>query len=131
MEFSVNNETEENANAQDTYRYEYEMIMRDYDKVIELAPDFAFVWYNRANLLAHQKDYQAAVVNYTKAIELEDDFSEAYFNRALTYLLLNQRDKAINDLSKAGELGIYKAYSILKKIQNQTPVTEYCHLFQR
>ena len=118
LEFSVNNETEEKANAQDTYRYEYEMIMRDYDKVIELAPDFAFVWYNRANLLAHQKDYQAAVVNYTKAIELEDDFSEAYFNRALTYLLLNQRDKAINDLSKAGELGIYKAYSILKKIQN-------------
>ena len=119
LEFSVNNETEENANTQDTYRYEYEMIMRDYDKVIELAPDFAFVWYNRANLLAHQKDYQAAVVNYTKAIELEDDFSEAYFNRALTYLLLNQRDKAINDLSKAGELGIYKAYSILKKIQNK------------
>ena len=119
LEFSVNNETEENANTQDTYRYEYEMIMRDYDKVIELAPDFAFVWYNRANLLAHQKDYQAAVVNYTKAIELEDDFSEAYFNRALTYLLLNQRDKAISDLSKAGELGIYKAYSILKKIQNQ------------
>jgi tetratricopeptide (TPR) repeat protein len=77
------------------------------------------VWYNRANLLAHQKDYQAAVVNYTKAIELEDDFSEAYFNRALTYLLLNQRDKAIADLSKAGELGIYKAYSILKKIQNK------------
>ena len=79
---------------------------------------FAFVWYNRANLLAHQKDYQAAVVNYTKAIELEDDFSEAYFNRALTYLLLNQRDKTISDLSKAGELGIYKAYSILKKLQN-------------
>ena len=119
LEFSVNNETEENTNTQDTYRYEYEMIMRDYDKVIELAPDFAFVWYNRANLLAHQKDYQAAVANYTKAIELEKDFSEAYFNRALTYLLLNQRDKAINDLSKAGELGIYKAYSILKKIQNK------------
>jgi tetratricopeptide (TPR) repeat protein len=119
LEFSVNNETEENANTQDTYRYEYEMIMRDYDKVIELAPDFAFVWYNRANLLAHQKDYQAAVINYTKSIELEDDFSEAYFNRALTYLLLNQRDKAIADLSKAGELGIYKAYSILKKLQNQ------------
>jgi tetratricopeptide (TPR) repeat protein len=59
------------------------------------------------------------VVNYTKAIELEEDFSEAYFNRALTYLLLNQPDKAISDLSKAGELGVYKAYSILKKLQNQ------------
>ena len=119
LEFSVNNEKAENANVQDTYRYEYEMIMRDYDQLIVLAPDFAFVWYNRANLLAYQKDYQAAVASYTKAIELEDDLSEAYFNRALTYLLLNQQDKAIADLSKAGELGIYKAYSILKKIQNK------------
>ena len=110
---------DENIQKGDTYRYEYEMIMRDYDKVIELAPDFAFVWYNRANLLAYQKDYQAAITSYTQAINIEPDFAEAYFNRALTYLMLNQRDKAINDLSKAGELGIYKAYSILKKIQNQ------------
>ena len=121
LEFRMNNETDEDKNIQkgDTYRYEYEMIMRDYDKVIELAPDFAFVWYNRANLLAYQKDYQAAITSYTQAINIEPDFAEAYFNRALTYLMLNQRDKAINDLSKAGELGIYKAYSILKKLQNQ------------
>ena len=66
-----------------------------------------------------QKDYQAAITSYTQAINIEPDFAEAYFNRALTYLLLNQRDKTISDLSKAGELGIYKAYSILKKIQNQ------------
>jgi tetratricopeptide (TPR) repeat protein len=113
------NNNDDSQSAADTYRYEYEMIMRDYDKVVELAPEFAFVWYNKANLLAHQKDYQAALSCYTRAIELESDFSEAYFNRALTYLLINQRDKAIADLSKAGELGIYKAYSILKKLQNQ------------
>ncbi len=120
LEFRMNNETDEDENIQkgDTYRYEYEMIMRDYDKVIELAPDFAFVWYNRANLLAYQKDYQAAITSYTQAINIEPDFAEAYFNRALTYLMLNQHDKAISDLSKSGELGIYKAYSILKKLQN-------------
>ena len=119
LEYRMNNNDENSQSYADTYRYEYEMIMRDYDKVVELAPEFAFVWYNKANLLAHQKDYQAALSCYTRAIELESDFSEAYFNRALTYLLINQRDKAIADLSKAGELGIYKAYSILKKIQNK------------
>jgi tetratricopeptide (TPR) repeat protein len=118
LEYRMNN-NDDSQSAADTYRYEYEMIMRDYDKVVELAPEFAFVWYNKANLLAHQKDYQAALSCYSRAIELESDFSEAYFNRALTYLLINQRDKAIADLSKAGELGIYKAYSILKKLQNQ------------
>ena len=119
LEYRMNNNDENSQSYADTYRYEYEMIMRDYDKVIELAPEFAFVWYNKANLLAHQKDYQAALTCYTQAIALEVDFSEAYFNRALTYLLLNQRDKAIADLSKAGELGIYKAYAILKRLQNK------------
>ena len=118
LEYNINNNNKQNTNTTDAYQSEYEMIMRDYDKVIELAPDFAFVWYNKANLLAHQKDYQAALACYTQAVALEADFSEAYFNRALTYLLLNQRDKAIADLSKAGELGIYKAYAILKKLQN-------------
>jgi tetratricopeptide (TPR) repeat protein len=119
LEYRINNNSnDEKTNNSDTYRYEYEMIMRDYDKVIELAPSFAFVWYNRANLLAYQKDYKAAIASYTQAINIEPDFAEAYFNRALTYLLLNQRDKTISDLSKAGELGIYKAYSILKRLQN-------------
>jgi tetratricopeptide (TPR) repeat protein len=120
LEYRINNNSnDEKTNNSDTYRYEYEMIMRDYDKVIELAPDFAFAWYNKANLLAYQKDYHAALSAYNQAIVLENDFAEAYFNRALVYMLLKQQNKAIFDLSKSGELGIYKAYSILKKLQNQ------------
>ncbi len=99
------------------YSYDYEMIMRDYDKVIEYAPDFAYVWYNRANLLAELKDYKTAINNYTKAIELKADFGEAYYNRGLTHIYLGEEEKGIDDLSKAGELGIYKAYVALKKIR--------------
>lgn len=102
--------------AKKRYSVEFELIMRDYDQCIEKAPDFAYAWYNRGNMLGLQKDYTTAINNYSSAIQINDQFGEAYFNRGLTYIYLGEAEKGKADLSKAGELGIYKAYSILKKI---------------
>lgn len=99
------------------YSSAYELIMRDYDHTLSLAPDFAFAWYNRANLLVLQHDYKTAIDNYNRAIDIEPRLAEAYFNRGLTYLLSGDRTKAIRDLSKSGELGIYRAYGIIKRLQ--------------
>ena len=96
-------------------RFDVEMIMRDYDKVVELEPDFAFAYYNKANILCTQKDYKSAISNYSKAIECDSEFAEAYFNRGLTYLFIGQQDKGLADLSKAGELGIYQSYNLLQR----------------
>lgn len=96
----------------------YEMIMRDYDYTLSIDPDFAFAWYNRANLLAINNDYKMAIDNYSRAIRIEPLLAEAYFNRGLLYILVDEIDSAIKDLSKAGELGIYKSYSIIKKLQS-------------
>ena len=96
-------------------KFEYGLILKDYDKTIQLAPDFGFAWFNRANILVEQKDYRNAAANYTKAIELDGDFAEAYFNRGLTYIYLGDNQRGIADLSKAGELGMYVAYNIIKR----------------
>ena len=61
------------------------------------------------------KEYNRAIEDFAKAISLDSHMAEAYFNRALAYLALEQKDKALADLSKAGELGIYDAYSIIKQ----------------
>ena len=79
-------------------------------------PDFAFAWYNKANIFVYQKDYQSAISAYTSAIEIDGDFGEAYYNRGIIYFISGKIDKAVSDLSKAGELGVYQSYSILKKI---------------
>ncbi len=60
-----------------------------------------------------------AIELLTKAIDLVPSFAEAYFNRGIIRLLLEENTTAIMDLSKAGELGIYQAYSIIKKNQNK------------
>ena len=97
--------------------FDVEMIMRDYDKVNELASDFSFAYYNKANILCTQKDFKSAIANYSRSIEIDHDFAEAYFNRGLTYLFIGEEANGLADLSKAGELGIYKSYNLIQRFK--------------
>lgn len=98
-------------------KFNVEMIISDYDRVIEANPDFSFAYYNKANILCTQKDFITAITNFSKSIEIDPEFSEAYFNRGLAYLYLGEDAKGLADLSKAGELGIYKAYNLLQRFK--------------
>ena len=93
----------------------YEMIIRDYTKAVELSPDFIYAYFNRANLAFANNDFVAAIQDYAITIAREPDFAEAYFNRGLAYILAGDRQKGLLDLSKAGELGISSAYNIIKR----------------
>ena len=108
---------EKNISAEKQAGFDAEMIMRDYEKVNELSPDFSFSYFNKANLLCTQKDFRTALSNYSKSIEIDHDFAEAYFNRGLTFLFIGQDTKGLADLSKAGELGIYKAYNLIQRFK--------------
>jgi tetratricopeptide (TPR) repeat protein len=96
--------------------YDFERILKDYETVIRLNPDFAEAYYNRGNIRCLQRDFRAAIAEYNKAIERNSDFAEAYYNRGLAYLYLGNTERGIADLSKAGELGIVDSYGIIKKM---------------
>ncbi|MCQ2310241.1 MAG: tetratricopeptide repeat protein [Paludibacteraceae bacterium] len=99
------------------YEMDFEIMLRDYDYVVTHLPDFSFAYYNKANMLCQQKDFQAAITHYSRAIEIDHDFAEAYFNRGLTYIYTDNTDKGIEDLSRAGELGIYQAYNLITRFK--------------
>lgn len=96
--------------------YDHEMISRDYDMVIKLNPGFVYAYFNRGNLRCAQRDFRAAVQDYSDAIERDPEFAEAYFNRGLARLSLGDANRGIADLSKSGELGLFNAYSIIKRM---------------
>ena len=100
-------------------KFDMELILRDYDKVIELVPDFTFAYYNKANVLTAIRDFRSAVSYYSKALDIDPDFAEAYFNRGLTYLFIGDDKNGLSDLSKAGELGIYKSYNLIQRFKQQ------------
>lgn len=106
-------------NEQDapTQSMDYDIMLRDYDQVLRLYPDFAFAMYNKANILCAQHEWKDAIAYYTRAIAIDSDFAEAYFNRGLTYIYTGENEKGLEDLSKAGELGIYQAYNMLSRFK--------------
>ena len=95
----------------------YEEILREYDKIIKINPDFIYAYYNRAEIFSIEKDFRAAISDYTKAIEIEPQFAEAYFNRGISRLSIGETSAGLDDLRKAGELGIVQSYSIIKRMQ--------------
>jgi tetratricopeptide (TPR) repeat protein len=97
---------------------DYDLVMLDLDKAIDLDPKFAMAYYNRGILYCTRKDFDAGLADFTKAIQLNPDFAEAYFNRGLTYIFMKKETEGIADLSKAGELGMYKAYNVIKRYSN-------------
>ena len=110
------NTAEENKKQQSV---DFELIEKDLLKVMEIDPNFEFAYYNLGILKCVQKDFEAALQLFNKAIELNPYFSEAYFNRGLTHIYLNEDEKGTMDLSKAGELGLYKAYNVIKRYGKQ------------
>jgi Tetratricopeptide repeat. len=114
----TNNKMKDNLNSLNFKKLEFELVLRDYDKVIELDPNFIYAYFNRANVYCMQKDYAAALVDLNKAIEINPEFAEALFNRGLIHIFRGKTELGINDLSKAGELGVVGAYNLLKRLQD-------------
>ena len=93
-------------------------VMADFNRALALDPNNAYLLYNRGTLYAQQQEYQKAIEDFTRAIALDANLAEAYYNRGLCAIYLKQTKAAVRDLSKAGELGLYTAYSIIKKFRN-------------
>ncbi|MBO4315189.1 MAG: tetratricopeptide repeat protein [Prevotella sp.] len=87
----------------------------DMEKALSLNENNAFLYYDIATIYAQQKEYNKAIDLYQKAIQLNGNLAEAYYNLGLVRIFNNSKAQGIKDLSKAGELGLYDAYSIIKR----------------
>jgi len=113
----LNKKTRDYSLGEKAFGTGYELVMRDYEKVLVLDPTFVYAYYNRANIRCIQRDYRNAVVDYTKALEINPDFADAWFNRGLAQINLGDRERGLSDLRMAGQLGIYKSYNIIKRFE--------------
>ena len=94
---------------------DYKLIVEDLKRASTLEPGFEFTWFNLGYMNSLLRNFDEAREYYTKAIEVNDDFAEAYFNRGLIRLYQGKSAEGTLDLSKAGELGVYEAYSVIKR----------------
>ena len=82
---------------------DYQGAIADYDKAIQLGPQFADAYYNRGNARSALGDYQGAVADCDKAIQLDPRSADAYYNRGNARSALGDYEGAVADYDKAIE----------------------------
>lgn len=93
----------------------YNAALSDLETVVQRIPDFKYAYYNIGYIYMLEQNYVKAEEAFTKALKIDPDFGEALFNRGVTYIKQEKVQQAISDLSRAGELGLYDSYSLIKK----------------
>jgi tetratricopeptide (TPR) repeat protein len=79
----------------------YEQSLKDFDQVISLKPDFASVWYNRAEVRATLGRYDNAVEDYAKALELTPGDVGILVGRGAARYRLQKYDESLADFGAA------------------------------
>jgi protein O-mannosyl-transferase len=95
------------------YENKYDLAMADFNKAIELDPNYAQAYYNRGTAYEDENEHDLALADLNKAIELDPEFSLAYNNRGNVFLNQNKYDLALADFNKAIKLnpGLSQAYN--------------------
>lgn len=92
---------------------QYQIAILDFDKAIELNPNFAAPYVNRGVSKKMLGRYQEAIQDFDQAIKLNPNHFLFYYYRGSTKFQLDQYATAITDLDKAIELNPADAESYL------------------
>ena len=98
-----------------SHQYDYSEAISDMKAAAAIVPDIPYFHFNLGNLYCLSSEHINSIESYTRAIELYPYMGDAYFNRGLVLIYLKDREKGCIDLSRAGELGIPEAYSVINK----------------
>ena len=90
------------------------LAIEDFNRAIDLNPEFVSAYDNRANANYLLGNDQEAIRDCNQAIELEPKDPLAYFTRGHAYYGLGDRRRTINDFKTAARLGLREAQDFLK-----------------
>jgi len=85
---------------------EIDLAIDDYNKTIQLTPDFAEVYNNRGYAYREKDEFERAVEDYNQAIQLKPDSVLFYNNRSIALLHLQEWEKAKSDFTIAKNMGV-------------------------
>ena len=70
----------------------YEGAIEDYNKALDLDPNYTEAYYNRGLAKDELQDYEGAIEDYNKALDLDPNDTYAYNNRELALQKLNEQN---------------------------------------
>jgi hypothetical protein len=81
--------------------HSYDRALKEYERALEMRPDFAFGLNNRGNALNAMGHHEEALASYEHALALKPDYTEAHNNRGNALLDLNRPAEALVDYESA------------------------------
>lgn len=86
------------------FKGEYDRAIADFDKAIQLQPEFALAYLNRGGAYYYKGNYDRAIADCDQAVRLQPDFAMAYRNRGLAYFSKGSYDRAVADYDQVLQL---------------------------
>jgi tetratricopeptide (TPR) repeat protein len=84
---------------------QYDRAIADYTKALELKPDYAEAYNDRAFAYYLKGDFDRAITDYTRAINLRPNYPKAFNSRGVVYMAGGYgRSKSVPDFDRAIEL---------------------------
>ena len=83
---------------------EYNFAINKFSTAIELDPDYAGSYCNRAITYYLKGEHEKAIEDYNTAIKHKPGYAEAYYNRGTAYGIKGKTDLAIKDFNKSIKL---------------------------
>jgi len=99
--------------------YTWKSALKDYDKAIEIAPQFVSALINRGGLKDENEDYKGAIADYETVLKLDkleaEGKQQAYFNLGNTYFNLKDKKASCENWNRALENGAEYAKERINK----------------
>lgn len=95
----------------------YTASIEDFRKVLDLVPGYLPALYNLAYAYYGMGQYHEAISTLSDLIIRDPSFGDAFFARGLAYYATGDKEKGDEDMSRAGALGVFGSYNIIKRMQ--------------
>ena len=87
-----------------TQAHDIRAALANYDKAIELYPQYTDAWVRKGITLYNNKDYYEAELCFNEAVRLSPTLFKAYYNRGKNRLAIHNTEGALADFDKATSL---------------------------
>ncbi|MEM0941523.1 MAG: tetratricopeptide repeat protein [Bacteroidota bacterium] len=92
----------------------FEQARNDFVRALQLNPKRTEAFYLIGNSFFYEKSYDKALGFYEQYLSIDPLYSYVWYNAAMSYLSINELNKACNCLKKAADLSMLQASSMLK-----------------